>query len=427
VHRVRARQSAAAGAATLEEIQPLGVPNGGFPEPLRGAVVRVVRAEHAACGHATAVRLPAEIPASSVRRVVCGGCSRAYEATRVLEMELVPELAAVSVEQEPTRVDPEPAVVAPVPANDEPEAAEEPDAVEESEIAEQPEVADSPKRPLRRRLPQLRRRALRRPTPGPKRPSPRLPRLALPAVLTERRSLPSIKRPSVSLPRPAAPKVSLPSPPSWLHDPESRGWRLLSIPLAAAAVIAALMLIQGESGDESPTPFADDAAPAAEVPAAGKEKPGDAAKKPDDASLIRESSFSLALPSRWERKGPTGGATFAALSPEGDADATLWVERDPNLSFADFEARSLAQLETLAGSASVVERVAAPTPENTVVRLAADAPKGEAQFEVALRSAGPYRYYLATTVQPDASSEAIEGAELIQGSFVPTGASRGGG
>ena len=33
--------------------------------------------------------------------------------------------------------------------------------------------------------------------------------------------------------------------PGWLSDPDSRAWRYLSIPIAAAAVIGALALIQG--------------------------------------------------------------------------------------------------------------------------------------------------------------------------------------
>ena len=60
--------------------------------------------------------------------------------------------------------------------------------------------------------------------------------------------------------------------------------------------------------------------------------------------------------------------------------------------------------------------------------LAADAPPGSPAYEVTLRTSGPYRYYLATTVQPDASEDAVDGAKLIHGSFVPAGAepARGG-
>ena len=54
-----------------------------------------------------------------------------------------------------------------------------------------------------------------------------------------------------------------------------------------------------------------------------------------------------------------------------------------------------------------------------MVKLAADAPEGQPSYEVTLRVAGPYRYYLATSVQPDASAKAAHGAELIAGSFTP--------
>ena len=40
-------------------------------------------------------------------------------------------------------------------------------------------------------------------------------------------------------------------------------------------------------------------------------------------------------------------------------------------------------------------------------------------YEVTLRAAGPYRYYLATSVQPDASATAVDGADLIEGTFTP--------
>lgn len=206
--------------------------------------------------------------------------------------------------------------------------------------------------------------------------------------------------------------------PSWLRDPGSRAWRLASIPVAAVAVACGLLLIQG-GFDETSTPFATNA-PA--VDAAGQ---GGGAARPDNArrngnaAFVKESSFSLALPSGWERTPTADGATFAAATDTGDGDVSLWVERDASLSFADFEARSLDTLEALAGSARVAERVVAPTAEATVVRLAADNPPGSPSYEVTLRAAGPYRYYLATTVQPDASDDATDGAELIHGSFQP--------
>jgi len=341
--------SAAAGAATLERDRRGGHPNGGFPEPPRGALVRVVTVEHHACEEETRVRLPAHLPAAAVRHVVCASCGEAIEAPNVREVDLV---------------------------------APEPDAAWARPGSWLAPVA---------------------PEPAAAPPPPRL-----------------------SLPRPTLPTLSLPSwrpsLPHWLHNPDSRTWRLASIPLAAAAVIGALLLIQGGS-DESKTPFAD----AVQArPERAVEQGGGQANRPrggasGEASFIRESSFSLALPAGWERTNPAGGATFAAASAEGDADATLWVERDPNLDFAAFEARSMDQLEALAGSARVVERVAAPTPEDTIVRLAADAPAGSPAYEVTLRASGPYLYYLATTVQPDADDAGVDGAKLIRGSFVPAG------
>ena len=110
-----------------------------------------------------------------------------------------------------------------------------------------------------------------------------------------------------------------------------------------------------------------------------------------------------------------------ATAPGGEADATLWIEEDPSLSFDQFVTRSRKQLEGLAGSAHEIERVAAPTPEESLVRLAADAPPGQPTYEVLLRIAGPYRYYFATTLEPGASPEALDGVELITGSFSPEG------
>ena len=195
-------------------------------------------------------------------------------------------------------------------------------------------------------------------------------------------------------------------------------------------VIAALLLLQGGSnepgkgsgsasankvaGDKGSKRNADDAPPPSDASAAG----GGIAKH---TKLIQGSSYSLALPAGWERINPPGGATFAAVSGDLGADATLWIEDDADLDFPTFINQSVSQLEALAGSAQVIERVPAPTPEGTIVRLAANAPPGQATYEVTLRAAGPYRFYLATSVQPDASREAVEGAELVAGSFTPEG------
>jgi hypothetical protein len=87
--------------------------------------------------------------------------------------------------------------------------------------------------------------------------------------------------------------------------------------------------------------------------------------------------------------------------------------------------RSLAQLRSLAGSSHVVDRTTGPTPESTVITLAADSPPGQPTYQVTLRVSGPYRYYLATTVDANASRQAADGADLIHHSFIPSGGKRG--
>jgi hypothetical protein len=204
-------------------------------------------------------------------------------------------------------------------------------------------------------------------------------------------------------------------------------WRYLSVPLTAAAVIGALALIQGSGGGPSFTTAttAHDATGAtAGAPAPDASKSSEKAKqaqKTQGAHLVKGPQFSLAMPNGWETIKAPAGATFAAQAADGSADATLWQRRDPSLDFTAFEAQSLEQLRSLAGSAKVVKRVAAPTAEASVVTLAANAPADAPKYEVTLRQSGPYSYYLATTVQPSANADATKGVSLIQRSFLPEG------
>lgn len=194
-------------------------------------------------------------------------------------------------------------------------------------------------------------------------------------------------------------------PSLWRDLPPGRTWRIASVAIAAVAVIGGLFLIQSLD-DDSPR------GPVAVPEGAG----------PAQARFVREPTFSLALPPGWKRTDPPRGAAFAAAPVDGTGDVTLWIERDPELDFAEFEARSLAQLRELAGTAEVSERVSGPTPEQTVIRLRADAPEGSgasAPYEVTLRAAGPYRYYLGTSLDPDPSPPAIQGVQLIHDSFTP--------
>jgi hypothetical protein len=330
--------------------------NGGFPDPPAGLAVRKVLARHDECGALTPLRVPAELPAAALRRIVCDGCGASFDP-KALE-ELAGEQVAVAAEaQEEEEI--APAAVAVASAHGA--------AISTSPIAD---FAD---------------------------------RIAIAwAEVVDR---------VASLPRPELP--------TWLYDPDSRTWRLVSAIAAVALVIGALLLIQGGGEPATETAPAERAAPPAAEPGKGAD-----AVKDGGASFVRESTYSLALPAGWKQSGGEAGATFAASAPGGEADATLWIERDPKLEFTAFEGRSLDQLKTLAGSARVVERTAAPTLEATIVRLAADAPPGSPQFEVTLRAAGPYRYYLATTVQPDAPAAVVDATELIHGSFQPGGDSK---
>ena len=342
--------------------------NGGFPQPPTAEPVRVVACLHDGCGAETRVHLPVALSAGAVRHVFCSSCTQAFDPAEVTEVGVL-------------------------------------------------EPQSAPRAARGVRMPRLALSAPAMPLSVPVLTMPSLPHLALP----------ELRRPDW---------VRLPD---FLYDrlpaPDSRAWRLASVPVAALAVVGALVFIQGS--DEPVRRDASFAAPLASELAGGRAGApatdgaaaagGAGGSGAAAASLVRESSFSLALPGGWERIAPASGATFAATSPDGGADATLWIQRDPKLDLASFESRSLAQLEALAGSARVVERVAAPTPEASIIKLAADAPSGGPRYEVVLRVAGPYRYYLATTVQPDAPRTALAGVELIQGSFNPEAAGPGSG
>jgi hypothetical protein len=335
--------------------------NGGFPEPPPSMSVRIVAARHEACGKSTRVRLPSAVPARAVHRMRCDHCERAFEIGEVDDFGLESELT-----------DLEKAV------------------------------------PLNRK----KRRA----------PALKLPKLAAPKI-----SKPKLSTPKLSKPKLSKPKI----------DPENRAWRLATIPVAAVLVIGGLVLIQG-GGDSGGTGSAADNSPPSvqngddinSIPPATAGDPTGSPTTPSGATatangtgtaahLVNGGTYTLALPKGWDRTDPPSGATFSAAAPNDEADVTLWITQDEKLDFPTFVSQSLQQLEALAGSAHIVQRVPAPTAEGTIVKLAADAPPGQPSYSVTLRVAGDYRYYLSTTVQPGASPEAAQGADLVAGSFTP--------
>lgn len=317
-------------------------PNGGLPLPAENSAARILAAVHDACGAVTAIRLPAVLSGTIIRRVSCGGCSEDYACGPLIDLGIEAPAGALTPE------------------------------------------------PQRRLVPRM---------------APALP------------SLPSL--PSMPSLRGA---VRRPSHHSGAPSARERRIRLAALPIAAVAVLVVLLAVRG---GEDGLPEAGGArasaatAPSPDATAKALQKAG------KNASMVSGASFSLALPPGWKQVDPSSGASFAAVAPGRMADATLWIERDPDLSFADFEQRSLDQLEQLAGSASVVERVSAPTEEASSVRLAADQPEGTPAYEVLLRVSGPYRYYLSTTLDPASSSKDAEALDLISGSLVPTAAGEG--
>ena len=190
-----------------------------------------------------------------------------------------------------------------------------------------------------------------------------------------------------------------------LRDPESRAWRYGGLALASAAVLAALLAVR--SLGEAPPPASTAAgAPGAAAPAA-----------PSQARVLRGPGFTLVLPAGWRMTAPPRGADVAARSPDGAGELALWADRAPGLSFRSFERRSLARLQGLAGGAPVTARAAGTAPGAEVTLTAAR--PGQTRYEVTLRAAGPYRYYLATTLAPRASAADREAARLAHNSLVP--------
>ena len=229
--------------------------------------------------------------------------------------------------------------------------------------------------------------------------------------------------------RAALPSVKmgiLPTLPLQRIEPSGSTWRLLSVPAAAALVIGGLLVIQGSSSESGNSAGA---SPVLEAPAGNVTPPPsgvstaavETGRGPaKHTELVQGSSYHLILPEGWEKIDPPGGATFAAVSADGDADVTLWIREDKKLDFLDFAERSRDQLTSLTGSQpKTVEEVIAPTPEETILRLAANAPPGSPQYEVLLRAAGPYRYSFSSTLQPGASRETIAGLDLISNSLTP--------
>ena len=188
-----------------------------------------------------------------------------------------------------------------------------------------------------------------------------------------------------------------------------RPWGLPAAGAALVLVVLAIVLLisNGGSGGETTVAPLTEASPPSVI---------------NDPQLVEEKGFSIALPDTWKRTKPPEGASFAAVSDDGAGEATLWVDRDPKLSFQDFIDQALAGLDGLGSDARVVDRVKGPTLETSIAVLAADVPVDGAvagPYRVTLRAAGPYRYDPATSIGAGASPRLVADAELLSTSFRP--------
>ena len=206
--------------------------------------------------------------------------------------------------------------------------------------------------------------------------------------------------------------------------------RWLTLPVAAIAVFAVLSLL---NGDDAPAPEPTSTAAAAKADKAPahaegrregrkRERPGEGcrpggrpARQPNRPSRSPCPPAGIASSPRPARPSPRS-------RPTGPRTRRFGSRTTRKLDFAAFEASSLQQLETLAGSARVVERNVGPSVQASSITLAPkNVPAGSPTYEVVLRGSGDHWYYLATTHQPSAPADAVAGVDLIQGSFLPVG------
>lgn len=188
--------------------------------------------------------------------------------------------------------------------------------------------------------------------------------------------------------------------------------------LTAAAILGTLVLLQGTD-----RPAAEQAAEpaAAEPPVALPPHHAELASTPGvdgEASFVRRDTWSLLLPADWMPTEPIAGEAFRARSEGGET--ILWVKHDPELSLPRFVRRSLAELRELDPGARITHSEGGPTAESRIVQLRAAVPDADGSpYLVTLRSGGPFRYYLASAVDSDASPAVRDGAARIHGSFTP--------
>lgn len=180
----------------------------------------------------------------------------------------------------------------------------------------------------------------------------------------------------------------------------ARGRAATSAALIAAIAAAVLFLFQGPAGGAGQS--------------AGPLQPS------SHATLVEAPGYSLSLPPGWAATAAPAGAVFTASSADGMAETTLWMERARDLDFDSFVTQSLDGLEALGEDARVTDRVYGRTLETSTADLRADVPldgTAPSPYHVTLRAAGPYRYYLATSIDPRAPASLLADAERLGSSL----------
>ena len=181
--------------------------------------------------------------------------------------------------------------------------------------------------------------------------------------------------------------------------------------LCLAAVVLGIVLLASGGSDDSELSARDASVAPVEPPSAISQ-----------SQFVEERGFSIALPDDWHRTKAPEGASFSARSDDGLGEATLWVARDPKLTFDEFIDQSLAGLEQLGENADRERPGRGLVTGNAIAELKADVPLDgglAGPYRVTLRAAGPYRYYLATSIGAGAPPRLLADAELLSASFRP--------
>lgn len=186
--------------------------------------------------------------------------------------------------------------------------------------------------------------------------------------------------------------------------------RRSTIYASSAAMLAVLLVIflPGPGGGNAAAEVPE--APAQEVhPSADSSQSQQSAAKD---KFVEVGGYSLTLPDAWRNSPRPPGSAFAATSRDGLATTTLWIRRQPGLDFNAFEKRSKRSVRKLGRNVQVLSKVEGPTVADSSVQLGAEVPLGGdlvpagqqviSTYRVTLRASGPYRFYLATTIQPGA-------------------------